>query len=1007
MDKEIRNRIQRATQAARMLLEREYAEQLSGIFDIRADGTITTEPGSHLDAEQRVLRNKLVAAVDHRRAGGLKPADAVASYQREAAFTMLNRFVALKMLEARGLVQECISRGDQSAGFKEFTGLAPGLVQVADHGYRLYIESIFDDVGREVRVLFDRRDSAGILWPRRQALLDLVAILNAPDLAEVWKEDETIGWVYQYFNGDDERRQMRAESQAPRNSRELAVRNQFFTPRYVVEFLTDNTLGRIWYEMCQGKTRLVDKCKYLVRRPNEVFLDQGDKVPNDEAGAEESASQKELIKKTVFVPFRAKKDPRDITVLDPACGSGHFLLYAFDLFELIYEEAWEDDAGPSSEAFRGRLHDDYADLADLRKALPGLILRHNLHGIDIDQRATQIAALALWMRAQRRYGDLGIRRSGQPAICKTNIVVAEAMPGERDLRQEFLASLDPNLAKLLNQVFATMELAGEAGSLLRVEESIRIAVRDTYGEHGRLFQKWDEARWLTAESGLTTALHDYSHHLGDGVAYRRRMFAEDSERGFGFINLCRQRYDVILMNPPFGVGSAVLEALLEDSYPLSRRELASAFIERALGMASSDGLVGVIATRTPLFIVTYADWRNQILGKGGRIHTLVDLGRGVLDATVESAAYVVLPTECDSGLYFKALVGGMVVDDVANQLRRATSDFSSLRVFVQPASRFSRIPNWPIAYWVEGSLAGTYERFPAFESEGRQASSGASTNDDFRFLRLWCEVPRVALGASRDDTTINGRPWIALAKGGEYSPYYRNLELVINWRNDGAECKAFIAEYRGKKGWGYHWAAALNGYDDYFRAGVTWSRRTSTWISGRALPAGCIFGDKGPAAFVPSDRQHELAAVVAWMNSSVVGALLALSVGKEGSLGTARSNSYEVGVVERLPFPGAHSLERAGRAALEGLEVRRQLSLDDELNRLYQGPDTAGSNAEMAARARRLQLEVDDEVGRAFGIDVAVTETLQEESRLTSLASISTDHYLAKPSWLRSDHCTS
>jgi hypothetical protein len=141
--------------------------------------------------------------------GRQSAAEAVTGYLREAAFTTLNRFVALKMLEVRGLVQECISRGEQSVGFKEFTGLAPGLAQLPDHGYRLYIESLFDEIGCEVRVLFDRRDPASLLWPRRQALQQLLDILNDPDLARlttdngqpttIWHEDETIGWVYQYF----------------------------------------------------------------------------------------------------------------------------------------------------------------------------------------------------------------------------------------------------------------------------------------------------------------------------------------------------------------------------------------------------------------------------------------------------------------------------------------------------------------------------------------------------------------------------------------------------------------------------------------------------------------------------------------------------------------------------------------------------------------------------------------------------------------------------------------
>src|SRR5207247_6691830 len=139
-------------------VEGEFGEQLEGQFDIRLNGRIAPEPGAHLTPSERVLRAKLVAAVEHFRAGGASASEAVLAYRREAAFTTLNRFVALKMLEARKLVQECVSRGDQSSGFREFTGLAPGLVDLPDGGYRLYLECLFDELGREVRVLFDRRD---------------------------------------------------------------------------------------------------------------------------------------------------------------------------------------------------------------------------------------------------------------------------------------------------------------------------------------------------------------------------------------------------------------------------------------------------------------------------------------------------------------------------------------------------------------------------------------------------------------------------------------------------------------------------------------------------------------------------------------------------------------------------------------------------------------------------------------------------------------------------------
>ena len=161
------------------------------------------------------------------------------------------------MLEARELVQECITKGEQSTGYREFCGMAPGVALLPDAaGYRLYVESLFDEFSTEIKVLFDRSDVASVLWPKRQTFEGLLVILNASELSTIWAEDETIGWVYQFFNSGEERKQMRDESQTPRNSRELAVRNQFFTPRYVVQFLTDNTLGRIWYEMQNGSTLL-------------------------------------------------------------------------------------------------------------------------------------------------------------------------------------------------------------------------------------------------------------------------------------------------------------------------------------------------------------------------------------------------------------------------------------------------------------------------------------------------------------------------------------------------------------------------------------------------------------------------------------------------------------------------------------------------------------------------------------------------------------------------------
>lgn len=635
MDKATRTLIQRATRYARQLLEDDFREQIEGTFDILLDGTIAPEPGSHLSDAQKVQRRKLVAAIAHKRAVDTKSKEAVDAFLREAAFTTLNRLVALKMLEARGLVQECLSRCEESSGFKEYMALAPGLTELPDHGYRSYIEALYDEIGREVRVLFDRRDPAGLLWPARQTLNALLSALSAPELAGVWGEDETIGWVFQYFNGDDERKAMRDASQAPRNSRELAVRNQFFTPRYVVQFLVDNSLGRTWYEMMQGQTRL-QHLDYLVRRQHEVFLAEGQVMPPEPEGV----NQGESVEHPFPIRFRAKKDPRDLKILDPACGSGHFLLYTFDLLLVIYEEAWQDHQAAVWAGTGHTLREDYANLVDLTTAAPALILRHNLHAIDIDHRATQIAALALWLRAQRAFQDQGLPNDGRPTIVRTNVVVAEPMPGEADLLKAFTAALESRLGKLVAQVFGHMKLAGEAGYLLRIDRLMTDEIKKAFGAAGGMYASEEEKLREQAGCDLRAELERFSTEAAGAQVFARQLFAEDAARGLGFIDVCSQRYDAILMNPPFGAFSMGTRDWAKSAYPRTKNDIYAAFVERGIEVLHPRAYLGAITSRTGFFLSTFQKWREEILLKEAPPIVVADLGYGVMDdAMVEAAAY--------------------------------------------------------------------------------------------------------------------------------------------------------------------------------------------------------------------------------------------------------------------------------------------------------------------------------------------------------------------------------
>ncbi|KPV49340.1 hypothetical protein SE17_33220, partial [Kouleothrix aurantiaca] len=405
-DQTTRNRLARFVGDARALLTEEFTRQLQrtyGIDPTSGEVTAVDRLAGISDAERQTAE-LLRETAEHYLPGFARTAaksrrDTIERIVREQAFTVLNRLCALRMAEARGLLIESIAAGYQSRGFQLYARLAGAALGETGDAYRTYLFSLYDQFAIDLPALFDRFSPQGRLFPGETALLTLLDLVNHAEIDSLWAEDETIGWIYQYFNSKEERKAMRDASAAPRNSRELAVRNQFFTPRYVVEFLTDNTLGRIWYEMTQGGTSLKDSCRYLVRRPNEVFLAKGEKA-SPQAESAENSSQKELLRQPVYIPHRLLKDPRAITMLDPACGSMHFGLYAFDLFEQIYDEAWELEGARGPKALErapldAPLHEAYPDKDAFLRDVPRLIVERNIHGVDIDPRAVQIAGLSL------------------------------------------------------------------------------------------------------------------------------------------------------------------------------------------------------------------------------------------------------------------------------------------------------------------------------------------------------------------------------------------------------------------------------------------------------------------------------------------------------------------------------------------------------------------------------------------------------------------------------------
>jgi hypothetical protein len=607
-------------------------------------------------------------------------------------------------------------------------------------------------------------------------------------------------------------------------------------------------------------------------------------------------SQEELLKKPVYIPFRAKKDPRDLKILDPACGSGHFLLYAFDLLGTIYEEAWEDDSSPSSEATGCRLRDDYATFEGLRRVLPGLVLRHNLYGIDIDPRAAQIAALALWMRAQRAFNDFGILRGKRPPIAKTNIVVAEPMPGEKELRQEFVASLDKQLGRLVERVFEKMELAGEAGSLLKIEDEIQAAIREIYGETGDLFRKSDEDRWRTAESELLHALRTYAEQAQDGRSYRRRLFAEDVARGFSLTDICRQRHDVVLMNPPFGEASRQGKQYVRQKFPVSQNDIFAAFVERGLGMLASGGRLGAITSRTGFFITSLREWRRRVLFDWSRLEFFADLGEGVMDsAVVEAAAYCLQQGNASlPPVAFRVLTFDDQQDELNNAVLGLRRGLASTSTYAPKMRDLSQLPEAPLAYWLDSQSISVLTAWPSYEPSAGDVRKGLRTGDNFRFVRALWEVEPCLFstdGTAGRSVSVDG--WVPLVMTGAIQPWFSPMLVALNWRSGAAELRAYVTKYGSS-------SRLIQSEDYYFRPGFSWTRRAVRFVP-YLVPRGCIFTGSRPMAF-PRNAMEVLS--VAVFASRIASAFLRIYGEK-----FAWPNFLE-GKLKLLPWPTVHQTLR-------------------------------------------------------------------------------------------------
>lgn len=623
MNREDRALIRRMVLSCRRILE----EELDGLLRLHGLLPDTVVP---VPADRADLQARLRAAVERERQGpgALSYPEARKRYVRQAAFTLLNRLLALRVAEANGLLAETVvtrpEYGDRSRRERDLADADPDLAVQPEALAHAALQQAFGELRPHIPQLFGTDEPYALLLPRLPAYRRLREEFAAlPE--DLWRQFETLGWAYQFFNSE-EREEIRRRLRRNPSPDDIPPLNQFYTVGWIVRALVHNTLGRLWLE-AHPDSPLRARLDYLVPVSNR------------------------------FRPPDRRLSVQDLKVLDPACGSGHFLLGAFDLLV----EMWAEER---------------PDLPHWQ--IPALVLENNLYGVDIDLRAAQIAALALWLKARTAFERLAaqephpLRQRPVFAPRRLNIVCADIRFTDGDRRRRFLARFaDAYVRNLVEQTLADCARAAEIGSLLRIRQPFErlFAARRARPEEVQQKARQLELFPLVAElpapyadgtvpiprqmtlEEIVQEIRAFVRQASEANDMGSLLFGLDAANAVHLVDVLTQEYDVVLMNPPYGALSAGAKAYARQHYPRTHSDAYAAFIEQAISLCRPGGTVGAITGRTFLFLKSFQKLREEILRADALPEVVWDLGFNVLDeATARYAAFTLRRRHAQDGV---------------------------------------------------------------------------------------------------------------------------------------------------------------------------------------------------------------------------------------------------------------------------------------------------------------------------------------------------------------------
>jgi predicted RNA methylase len=596
---------------------RDAFDQLLIYYGILPD-RIVSVPQDRQEVQRRLQEAISREAADFR--------EARERYLKHAVFTFLNRLLALRVAEANGLIVETVATrpeyGNRSRRERDLADASPDLAtqpeKLAQEALRLAFSEMREKMNEHL--LFRDDSPYAILMPRLPAYRQIREVLmNLPE--EIWHEFELLGWAYQFFNSE-EREQIRRRLRRNPKPDDIPPLNQFYTVGWIVKALVQNTLGRLWLET-HPNSPLREKLDYLVPIQNE------------------------------FRPPARSLSVQEIKVLDPACGSGHFLLGAFDLLL----EMWREER---------------PDLPEWR--IPALILEHNLYGVDIDLRACQIAAIAIWLKARTTFERLkGNDPNAKFEPKRINIVCADIRFVDSNRKAQFLQQFahDPVLLSIVEQTLQACENAFEIGSLLRISQPFEQLFRqrikradELKREQLRLFVLQDEQLssgdvLIPVPKKLTVAeivdhIKEFVRRASEAQDMGSLLFGMDAEYAVQLVDILTEKYDVVLMNPPYGAMPPRCKQYARQHYPRTHNDYYATFIEQAINLCKEGGYVGALTGRTFLFLKSFQKLREEILRSDALPEIVWDLGFNVLDeATARYAAFTLRKRHHDDGVDWK------------------------------------------------------------------------------------------------------------------------------------------------------------------------------------------------------------------------------------------------------------------------------------------------------------------------------------------------------------------